>query len=251
MNPGLPARSRNCSRLLAACALALAVGPALAQNQPRPENVVVLSATATTEVAKDWLTVVFSTSREGPEAAAVQAQLRQALDAALALARKAARPTQLEVHTGSFSLVPRYAAPSSKAGAANTGPAVVAWQGNTELVVEGRDPQAIAELTARVQTMTIARVGFSLSREARERVEGEVTAQAIDRFRARAAAVARQFGFDGYALREVTLSSDLPGPVPLPMVQAMSARAAAAEALPVEAGKALVSVTVSGSVQMR
>ncbi len=35
--------------------------------------------------------------------------------------------------------------------------------------------------------MTIARVGYSLSREARERLEGEVAAQAIARFRAKAA----------------------------------------------------------------
>ncbi len=236
-------------RLVAAGALALAIVPALAQSLPPPQNVVVLNATATVDVTKDWLTVVFSTSREGPEAAAVQAQLRQALDAALAVARKAARPNQLEVHTGGFSLFPRYAPPAPRPSSA--GLAVAGWQGSTELIIEGRDAQAIAELTGRVQTMTISRVGFSLSREARDRVEGEVTAQAIARFRTRADEVAKQFGFGGYALREATLSSDLPGPVRLPMAQASSSRAAAGEALPVEAGKATVSVTVSGSVQMK
>jgi predicted secreted protein len=232
-------------RTLAALALAMAFRPALADSQPPPQNVVVLNATATLDVAEDWFTVVFSTSREAPDAGAVQAQLRQALDAALALARKASRPDELEVHTGDFSLFPRYSQPTSKPAA------IVAWQGNAELIVEGRDAKAIAELTGRVQTMTIARVGFSLSGQARDRVEGEVTARAIERFRSRAAAVAKEFGFGGYLIREVTLSSDLPVPIRMPMAQAMSARAVANDALPVEAGKTHVSVTVSGSVQMK
>jgi predicted secreted protein len=95
-------------------------------------------------------------------------------------------------------------------------------------------------------------VGFSLSREAREKVEADVAAQAIARFRARADTVARQFGFSGYTVREVTVNGNetVQGVVPM-----MRARAASAmsldEALPVEAGKAGVTAVVSGSVQMR
>ena len=51
------------------------------------QNIVTLSASATAEVTKDLLTVIFGTTREGPDAAGVQAQLKSALDAALAEAR--------------------------------------------------------------------------------------------------------------------------------------------------------------------
>ena len=68
-----------------------------------------LSASASVEVAKDLLAVTFSTTQEGTDANAVQAQLKQALDAALAEAKKAARPGQVDVQTGNFSLYPRYA----------------------------------------------------------------------------------------------------------------------------------------------
>ncbi|MDO8419647.1 MAG: SIMPL domain-containing protein [Rubrivivax sp.] len=231
--------------LVAGCGMAL--GSALAQTQPPPQNVVSLSASASVEVTKDWLTVVFSTTREGADAAAVQSQLRQALDLALTEARKAARPGQLEVQTGAFSLYPRYAPVNPKSPSGQ--PGIVGWMGTTELVVEGRDTQAIAQLTARIQTLSIARVGFSLSREAREKVEGEVSAQAIARFRARADAVARQFGFGGYTVREVNVSSNEPGPMP-PVMRAQASRAMADESLPVEAGKAVVTAAVSGSVQM-
>lgn len=221
--------------------LALLAQPAWAQMQPPPQNVVALTATASVEVNKDWLGIVMSTTREGADAAAVQSQLKQALDAALAEARKAAKPGQVEVQTGAFSLMPRYAPKGGISG----------WQGSAELIVQGRDTQALSQLAGRISTLTIARVGFSLSREAREKVEADVAAEAIGRFRARADAVSKQFGFAGYTVREVSVSTD-PGMVMAqPVMRAQAMRASADEALPVEAGKATVTATVSGSVQMK
>ncbi len=222
--------------------LATLAPAAHAQNLPPPQNVVSLSASATVEVTRDWLTVVFSTTREGTDAAVVQSQLKTALDAALTEARKAAKPGQVEVQTGAFSLAPRYNPKGSLTG----------WQGHTELVVEGRDTTTIAALTAKVQTLTIARVGYSLSREARQKVEGEVSAQAIERFRARAEAVSKQFGFAGYTVREVTVNADAGTPQPVAMLRQRASSASYDEsALPVEAGKAVVTGNVSGSVQMK
>jgi predicted secreted protein len=211
------------------------------QAMPLLQNVVALTATASVEVNKDWLGIVMSTTREGADAAAVQSQLKQALDAALAEARKAAKPGLVEVQTGGFSLMPRYAPKGGISG----------WQGSAELIVQGRDTQALSQLAGRISTLTIARVGFSLSREAREKVESDVAAEAIGRFRARAEAVSKQFGFAGYTVREVTVSTD-PGMVMAqPVLRAQAMRASADEALPVEAGKATVTATVSGSVQMK
>lgn len=231
-------------RLIAGLTLAAAAaGSATAQTLPVPQNVVSLSATASVEVVRDWLTVAFSTTREGSDATVVQAQLKQALDVALAEARKAAKPGQLEVQTGQFSLHPRYAP---------KGGTITGWQGSTELIVEGRDTQAIAQLAGRISTLTIARTGFSLSREARHKVEGDVAAQAIERFRSRADAVSKQFGFAGYTLREVAVNTESSVSPPQPMYRMQAQRAEAADAaLPVEAGKAVVSANVSGSVQLK
>ena len=231
--------------LAAAAAIAIACGAATiarAQTLPPPQNVISLSASATVEVNKDWLTVVFSTTREGSDAATVQTQLKQALDAALTEARKAARVGQPEVQTGGFSLYPRYAQKGGISG----------WQGSTELIIQGRDTQAISQMTARVQTLTIARTGFTLSREAREKVEADVTAEAIARFRMRAEAASKQFGFAGYTVREVAVSADGAQMQPPQMqVRTQAMRSSVEEALPVEAGKAMVTATVSGSVQMK
>ena len=237
-------RSTNTLRVLSAAAAGLALATfAQAQAAAPPQNVVSLVATASVEIEKDWLTVVFSTTRESGEAAAVQSQLKQALDAALIEARKAARPGLMEVQTGSFSLAPRYS---------NKG-AISGWQGSAELIVQGKDLAGISQLTGRIQGLTISRVGFSLSREARAKVEADITSEAITRFRGRAEAVSKQFGFVGYAVREVAVSTDQAAlTVAQPMLRAKPMLSSGADdVLPVEAGKALVTATVSGSVQMK
>jgi predicted secreted protein len=222
---------------------------AVAQLQPvnlAPSGVLTLSTSATVEVTKDVLAVTFSVTREGADAQAVQSALKQALDAALAEAKKVAKPGEVDVQTGNFSLYPRYTNPG-KGGH----PVISAWQGSAELGVQGKDIAAIAQLSGRIQTMTVAHVGYTLSREAREKVEAEVTAQAIARWRARAAQMAQQFGYSGYSVREVNVATnDAPQP-PVPMMmRATRASAPAEEALPTEAGKGEVTAIVNGSAQM-
>jgi predicted secreted protein len=233
-------------------ALALATPTTHAQVMPVPSNVVSLSASASVEVVNDWLSVAFSTTRDGPDANSVQAQLRQALDNALAEARKAAKPGgQVEVETGGFSLYPRYAPPTQRASGGAIPGGIVGWQGTAELIVQGRDVAAITQLTGRIGTLTIARVGFSLSREARQKVEAEVAAQAIARFRSRADAVAKEFGMAGWSLREVSVSGDEGGGGgPRPMMRMQVEAMADTGALPAQAGKSVVTSTVSGSVQL-
>lgn len=204
-----------------------------------PQGVVGLTASSTADVARDMMTVTLNATRDGPDAGAVQTALKQALDAALSEAKKAAKPGQVEVQTGNFALFPRYNKQNTISG----------WQGNAELVVEGRDMQAIAALTGRITSMTIARVNYGLSRELREKTESDLTAQAIANYRARAADAAKHFGYAGYTLREVNINSgESRPPIPAPRMRAMAV--ASDEALPVEAGKSAVSVSVSGSVQL-
>jgi predicted secreted protein len=225
----------------AALVLLLAVGVDAQAAEPIAlQGVVNLSASASVEVPRDVLIVTLGATRDGADAAAVQSALKQALDAALTEARKLARSGQVDVKAGNFSLFPRY----GKQGV------ITGWQGNAELVIEGRDMTAIAALAGRVTTMTIARVGYSLSRELRERLEGELAAQAIARYRAKAADYAKQFGYSGFSVREISVSSAEAGfPPPAPRMRAMAA--SADEALPVEPGNGTVSVAVSGSVQMK
>lgn len=226
----------------AASAPAQVAAPLAAMTIASPQNVFQLSASGQVEVQQDWLTLTLATAHEGAEAAAVQTALREALDAALAQVKPSAQPGQMEVRTGAFSIHPRY----------NRDGQISAWQGRAELVLEGRDFARITQAAARAATMSIGNVAFGLSREQRARVEGEAQAQAIERFKARAAEITQAFGFSGYTLREVSVSSDDSGFQPRIFSMAKEARAMVADApVPVEPGKSLVQATVSGSVQAK
>jgi predicted secreted protein len=230
------------TRVLAALVLAsMAMGLA-AQTLPPPQNVLQLQATGTVEVQQDLRMMTRTTTKEGTEPAAVQAQLKAALDAALTEARHNAQAGQLDVRTGNFALYPRH----------NRDGRIGGWTGTAELVLEGRDLARISQTAGRIQTMTLGGVSFGLSREQRAKVEGEAQATAIERFKARAAELARGFGFSGYTLREVAVNTNEPGFVPRMRMAAQEARVAAADAaVPVEPGRSTVTVTVSGSVQLR
>ena len=231
-------------QLAAYCWMATGSGALLAQQSlyPPPQNVVQLSANGAVDVQQDLLTMVMSTTRNASDANAVQAQLKAAIEAALAEVKKNAQPGQLEVRTGAFSLYPRYGRDGNPIG----------WQGSAELILEGRDFARISAAAGKVQTLTVGSINFGLSREQRTRVEGDAQSLAIEGFKARANDIARGFGFGGYTLREVQINTSDQGAPPRPRMMAMEAKASMADApVPVEAGKTTVLVTVSGSVQLK
>ncbi len=233
----------NTTKIIAAITLLASASGVFAQNNAAPQlNVVQLSASATVEVQQDTLSISLNTSKDGADAGAVQTQLKMALDAALNEAKKSSLPGQMDVRTGNFSLYPRY----GKEGKLN------GWLGTAELVLEGKDFARISSTAGKIQTLTMGSVSFSLSREQRQKAEADVQATAIERFKTKAGEIAKSFGFGSYTLREVSVNANDQGFSPRPRMMAMAAKSMVAdEAVPVEAGKASVVVTVSGAVQLK
>ena len=242
--------SQAISRALPVVVLLVGLGsvPAIAQSsstsQPVPplSNVVSLSATGETDVPQDLLILSLRTTKEGSSAAAVQNDLKAALDKALALAKSQEKKGLMDVRTGQFSLYPRYGKEGKIAG----------WQGTAELLLEGKDFALVSGTAGKLDSLTMSSAAFSLSREARQRLEKEVEALAIERFRSRATDVAKGFGFSSYVLREVSVSSTDDGGMPVhPRMMAMEAKGMSDASIPVDAGNSTVRVTVSGSIQLR
>jgi predicted secreted protein len=234
------------SRVARPWALAMALGGLAAaghaQSQPQ-RNLVSLSATASQDINQDLLVVTLNVMREGTQAAEVQGQLKQVLEAALAEARKSAQPQAMEVRTGAFSMYPRY----------NNQGRVNGWQGNAQLVLEGTDMARIAQVAGKLTALNVTGVEYGLSRATREASESALLAQAVARYRAKAQDVAKAFGMGSFTLGEVSVQSGEPGfeNRPVPMLKAMRADAAESAPLPVAPGKGTVSVTVSGSVVLQ
>ena len=239
--------NKNVLALVSACVLSASVCAQAAPPPPvvqkDPEGVLSLGSSATVQVPNDWIAVQFSASKEGTDANGVQAQLKEALGAALAQARQVAKGEgHVEVQGGGFSLQPRF----------NAKGVVNGWTGTTSMVVQGRDMGTIADLAGKVQTMTVASLDYSVSREAREKVEGQLSADAIARFRAKAADYAKAFGYATFTVRDASVNVDSGQPQPRPyLARAKMAMSSASDSLPVEAGSGTVTANVNGSVQMK
>ena len=226
--------------LLVACQHAAAQTSA-----PEAQQVLQLSASARKEVQQDWLSIVVRAQHEGADPVALQSQLKATVETALASLRPRLQPQQLEVRSGSFGIYPRH----------NNQGRVTGWQGQADLVVEGRDFALVSQLAGNLPRMTVAQADFSLSRDGRQQLEAEVQSQAVQNFRQRAQALAKDFGFAGYTLRQVSISAvDRPETGIQPrmlMAEAAMAPAAVPAAIPLVAGKDEVRITVSGSIQLR
>ncbi|MEJ8856430.1 SIMPL domain-containing protein [Variovorax robiniae] len=231
----------NPIRQIAAYALLACASATSAQTLPPPQNVLQLSASGTVEVQQDLLNMTLSTTRDGPDAATIQGQIKTALESGLAEARRNAEPGQLEVRIGNISLAPRYTRDGKISG----------WAGYAEMVMEGRDFQRIAQVAGRITTLTVGNVGFGLSREQRAKIEGEAQTLAINAFKLKADELARGFGFAGYTLREVSVNASSGDPIRPRMMAAQAKSMASDSAIPIEAGKTNVVVNVSGSVQLK
>lgn len=220
-------------------------GVAQAQNAEVLRNVVQLSATGNVEVQQDWLQMNLMVTRDANDAMVVQKHLQQVVDAAMQNLKPKAQGQDMQVRSGSFGVYPRHGSDGKIKG----------WQGRAEVVLEGKDFTRISQAAAQVKDMTVASMGFGLSREGREKVQAQAQSEAIDHFKQRATTVAKQFGFNSYTLREVNVSS--PDGFYAPRMQRMnvgapmSAKLEMADSVPVEAGKEQVMVNVSGSVQLQ
>lgn len=240
---GSPGGSRRAARamrivraLLAACAL-LAAAPALAQPRTADAPVLRLEAQASREVAEDTAIAVFFVEREGPQPAPLQAAANAVLEAAIA-ELKADRA--LQVRSGGYGTHPRY----SREGRIDS------WRVRAELVVESDDIAAVSRAAATLSgRMSVASIGFRLSDARRAQTERALTAEAAERFHEKARAAARALGFADIELVEANFNTGAPSQ-PL-LARTMAAPAAEASPVPLEPGRAKVTVGFSGVFRLR
>ncbi|KVU04504.1 hypothetical protein WK62_15120 [Burkholderia ubonensis] len=234
--------------LAAAVPVALTVASPAAQAQavnphfPEPSGVLSLSSQASAEVPQDIIHITLFYEQQAKDPGSLTSALNQRADAALAQAKAVSGVT---AHTGAFSVYPS----TDRDGR------ISAWRGRTEVVLESRDFAAASKLAGQLSNlMQVANVEFSLSPEAQRAAEQKLTTEAIKSFRVRADEAAKAFGYNNYSIRDVNVGSGR-NVQPYPRMMAMAApamdSAKMSAPIAVEGGKATVSVTVNGSVQMK
>jgi predicted secreted protein len=212
-----------------------------AQVLPQPRNQVSFSVFAEREVANDWTTGTIGTTASGSDPAELAARINEQMSEALALAKQA---KGVKVTSGAYNTYPEY----------GDGNRIVRWQASQDLILESKDTDAVAKLLGKLQAkgLLLRGISFSVSRESLRKLEDELIAEAIEKFRARASLVAKSFGKSSYGLITVNVGGGGYQP-PMPFVRADMAMMAKAEAAPApsfEGGTSHVRMDVSGTIEL-
>jgi predicted secreted protein len=227
-------------RFLWPALLAFLCAAATAEPSQQPFfNVVTLEASASAEIPTDTLTITLFTEEQGPDATQLAAKVNARLDQALAQAKNVAG---VEARSGNYQTNALYDRANQITG----------WRTRAEITLQSRDFKAAGALAGRLQpAMKLSAMTFSLSREAREKAEGELLTEALGKYQRKAETIARALGFPGYVLGQITVRNDgliPPPPIAYRGMAAAMADGASAPPIPTEGGKNTVTVTVSGSV---
>jgi len=221
-------------------ALALLLGATAGAAEDRPERRVGFSVERSREVANDWVTAVLSVTHEDPSASEVAAAINRDMTWALGVAKA---KSGVRVQSGGYSTQP-WSDP--KRGNLRH------WRGVQQLVLESGDVGAVTALIGELQErLQLESLAFSVSPERRREVEGELVAEVIAAFQARAELVRKSFGAAGHRLVEVQIGTGGGMPMPVqPTLRMLGAEAAAVPPPAVEGGTSRIDVSASGSIEL-
>ena len=210
---------------------------ALADAPAALADVLNLDAQATSEVPYDIAIVTLAIDRESKSSDTLSADINKILADAMAEAKKAG----VSAESGGYYVSPTY----------NNRNQRVAWHGRAEIILRSKDFTAIGKLSGELaEKMQMAGVNFDLSPERRQSEESRLIEEAVSNLKAKARTTLKALGYQDFGIREITLSQ---GGAMVHTQVATMARAAMTDAapVPVEGGKARISVTLSGSLQMK
>lgn len=191
-----------------------------------------LQAQADREIANDQVQAIVAAEEGGRDPAAVAAVVNKRLAAALALARDY---PAVRARTAGYQTFPVY-----KDGR------IESWRVSQQLRLESRDFAATAELLGKLQRDLLVRnLSVGLSTESRRAAEDALVAEAIAAFHERAGRVRDALKAPGYRIRHIDVGAS--GAPIRPLAQEMRTMAAAPS---VEPGSTLVSVSVSGTIEI-
>lgn len=220
--------------VLPACAHSEMSGDDASQRNRASFNVEV-----TREIANDWATARLSVSAEGKDPAVIADEVNRQMAAAVKTAKRASGVT---VESGAYVTHPVYS--SNR---------IVRWRAQQEIRLESADVDQLSELIGQLQSdqVVLSGIDFSVKRETREKLEGELVEEALAAFQARAALIAKGMGARDWSLVEMHVGQTNQGRPPH-MMRGQMSRSSMSEAAPpsFEAGTSDLQVNVNGTVEL-
>jgi predicted secreted protein len=209
-----------------------------AQAAPaNPSTLVELSAESSRPAANDLIRATIlaeaTGATPGEPAKKVGALISEALKTAKAY-------PSVKTQSGSTSTFPIYA----------KGGKIESWRMRSELSVESNDTAALSELLGKLQlSMGVSSLVQNPSPDTRKKAENEAMLDAIAAFKARARIVADALG-KPYRIKQLAINTSGRFTSPMPMLRASTAMLSESAAMPMEAGESLVTVNISGQIEL-
>jgi predicted secreted protein len=201
-----------------ACLLATGLLAAPAQAQETNESnttKLVLSETATREVEQDTLVAVLSAHAQAAAPREAQGQVNAAMTRAVEQARAV---EGVRLATGGYRVYQERDREGQPTG----------WVAEQDLRLTAKESAPLLELVGQLQEggLNLNGLGYQLGDEARRAVEDELTIEAIERLRARAARIAEAMAMRIETIETVRIGNAMGGPSPRPMMRTAMAEAA-------------------------
>lgn len=223
----MPVTKPCLARLVTTAAAVLVAASSFAGTQ------IDLSVESTRSAPNDLARATVFAEASGPSAAELGRRVNAQIAEGLQLARKYAT---LKVRSGNNQTTPLY----GKNGR------IDGWRVRSELIIESKDLPIVSEALGKLQaTLNVEQLTLLPAPETRKLAEDAAIGDALAAFRGRARLVADALG-KPYRIQKMSVLTQ-PRPI-VPMMRAtMMAEAAP---MPVEAGEASISVTVSGQIEL-
>lgn len=211
-------------------------GPASAAEETPRYNQIHFQVERTRAVDNDRMHAVLSTTAEDDNAARLADQINRTMDWALKTAKT---KTKIEVRTGGYRTHPVYDKDKIRR-----------WRATQELILEGTDFADLGGLIGQLQErLQVTSINFSVSAEKRRAVEDDLIAQSLEAFKLRAELVRKQLAAKGYRIVDVSINTG--GGQPVPMMRGLAMEAAPVAPPALEAGTSMLSLIVSGTIELQ
>ena len=223
--------------IITAGLLAMVLAPAQVQaGEEQRYNQVRLQAEQSEAVSNDTMHVTLRTFAESRDPADLAAAINRDMDWALQAARSV---EGVDASTGGYQTYP-----------VHKDNVIKSWRGQQDLILEGRDHEAIGRLVGKLQDrLQVKTMQFTVSDERCRAVENRLIARALDAFRERAGIVGSNLEAKGYRIVELNINTSSQRP-PVPYQARMAAMEAAAPVV-TEAGDSDIRVSINGTVELQ
>ena len=219
--------------------------------QLAPESFVSVGAEAYREIREDRANVTLTKQLDGDDQRTLMREINLAMRNVVELGKGY---TELELETGNYAIRRNvhYKKDSNEIDK-------ITYTATGQVIVRSKNfDELLSFVEAAHDDMLVGSISFDLSTDLRRAIEKEILEEALASFRTKADTIAQGLGYDGFEVRNIEVKDSESGSIIRPVRNATMALSASAEsaaspsaAPPLEGGKQIVRVSVSGQVALK